>query len=178
MGHAYNASRYFTVKYKKLGDSSWTTIGNYTGSATSMTQSKYIPADGSSNNPKSAMFKLQFTAVTNDTTITPILLGYHLKGILYPDQREIIACKVYCANEIQLKDGTIDKGSYDTITATLDEARVATWPVTIYDVNGTTQTVKFLPLPSNVPRWTIIGNEKERKLELEYNLLLQKVSLS
>ena len=178
MGHTYNTGRYFTAKYKKLGDSGWTTIGNYTGSTTSMTQSRYIPADASSNNPKSTMFKLQFTAVTDDTTITPILHSYYLAAVLYPDQREIIACTIYCANEIQLKDGTFDRGSYDAIIATLDEARTATWPVTIYDVNNVTTTVKFLPLPSNVPRWKIIGNEKERKLELEYNLLMQKVALS
>lgn len=178
MGHTYNAGRYFTVKYKKLGDSSWTSIGNYTGSATSMTQSRFIPIDASSNNPKSTLFKLQFTAVTDDTTITPILQSYNLKAVLYPSQREIIACKVYCSNEIQLKDGTIDKGSYDTIVATLNEARTATWPVTIYDINGDTQTVKFLPLPSGTPRWKVITNEQTRKFELEYSLLMQKVALS
>ena len=259
MGHTYNAARYFAVKYKKLGDSSWTTIGSgtltdgtgtatgspitltgganavtvtvagtftivlptggtgiaatdgwtvtgspvalvagsntitveaggsgditittgiYVGSSNSMTQSQYIPDDASSNHPSSTLFKLQFTAVTNDVQVTPILISYHLKGLLYPDQREIFACTVYCANEIQLRDGTIDKGSYDAIVATLNEARVATWPVTIYDLNGDTQTVKFLPLPSNIPRWRVIGNEKERKIEVEYNLLMQKVSLS
>jgi len=178
MGHTYNAGRYFTVKYKKLGDALWTTIGNYTGSATSMTQSRFIPVDGSSNNPKATMFKLQFTVVTDDATITPVLLSYHLKAILYPGQREIIACKVYCANEIQLKDGTIDKGSFDTIVATLDEARAATWPVTIYDLDGNTKNVKFLPTPANVPRWSVIANEKQRKFEREYTLLLQIVDLS
>jgi len=101
-----------------------------------------------------------------------------LKAILYPGQREIIACKVYCANEIQLKDGTIDKGSFDTITATLDEARAATWPVTIYDLDGNTKNIKLLPSPSGVPRWSIISNEKGRKFEREYNLLMQIVPLS
>lgn len=178
MGHTYNTGRYFTVKYKKLGDSVWTTIGNYTGSATSMTQSKFIPVDASSNNPKATMFKLQFTAVTDDATITPVLLSYHLKAILYPSQRDIIACKVYCSNEIQMKDGTIDKGSYDTIIATLDEARAATWPVTIYDINGDTKTVKLLALPSGVPRWIVVASEKGRVIEREYSLLMQVVALS
>jgi hypothetical protein len=178
MGHTYSASRYFTVKYKKIGDSSWTTIGNYAGTATSMTQSKFIPADGSSVKPTSSMFKLQFTAVTNDTTITPVLVSYFLTGVLYPTQRQIIACKVYCSNEIQLADGTLDQGSYATIVATIDEARAATWPVTIYDINGDTKTVKFLPLPGDTPQWTVIKSEKHRKLELEYTLLMQVVPLS
>jgi len=258
MGHTYNAGRYFSVGYKKLGDSSWTTIGSgtltngtgtatgspitltggantvtvsatgtftvvlptgggglavsgtgtltsspvtlvagsntitvsatgtiivttgvYMGTSTSMTQRQFIPTDSSSNNPSSTMFKLLFTAVTNDTTITPILLNYHLKGILYPDQREIIACKVYCANEIVLKDGTIDKGSFDTIVSTLNGARTATWPVTIYDINGDSATVKFLAVSSvNAPRWQVIGDEKNRGIETEYNVIMQKVTLS
>src|SRR3990167_2264063 len=115
MGHTYDADIYFTVKYKKLGDTSWTSIGNFTGSATSMTETKYLPNDASSNNPKSTMMKLQFTAVTDDTQKTPVLLNSTLTAILFPTRRDIIACKVYCANEIQLKDGTLDKASYETI---------------------------------------------------------------
>lgn len=178
MGHTYNANVYFTVEYQKLGDSTWTSIGNYTGSATSMTESKYIPNDASANHPVSTLFRLRFTAVTNDTTITPILLSYHLKGILYPPQREIIACQVYCSNEISLKDGTFDKGSFDTIVATLNEARTATWPVTFYDISGDTKTIKPLPLPSGTKRWDLIVNEKSRTQERVYNLLMQIVNLS
>ena len=178
MGHTYNASRYITVDYEKLGDSSWTTIGNYTGSATSMTQSRFIPADASSNNPKSTMFRLRFTFVTNDVTITPILLSYYLKGILYPTQRQIIACKVRCADEILLKDGTVDPSGADVIIATLDEARVATWPVTIYNTLGETQTVKFLPLSGNIPRYTLTKVESGRKEQREYNCLMQIIPLS
>jgi len=178
MGHTYSANVYFTVKYKKLGDSSWTTIGNYTGSSSSMVQSKFIPATTASVNPVSEKFRLRFTAVTNDADYTPVLLDYYLKGILYPDQREIIACQVYASNEITLKDGTFDKGSRDAIISALDGARTATWPVTIYDVAGSTQTVKFLPLPSGTPRWEPVATEKNRVTERVYNLLLQKVDLS
>lgn len=178
MGHAYDADIYFTVKYKKLEDSSWTTIGNYTGSATSMIQSRYIPVDAGSAKPKSTLFKLQFTAVTDDTTKTPVRLGYHLKAVLYPDQREIIAMKVYCANNITLRDGGTDSNSYETIIATLDEARVATYPVTIYDLSGTARTGKFLPLSTGLPRWKPIANEANREFEREYNLLFQLIPIS
>ncbi len=257
MGHTYDADIYFTVGYKKLGDSSWTLIGSgiltngtgtatgspislvggvntptitiagtftivlptggsgtattggwtvtgspvtlvagsntitvqaggtgtitvatgiYRGTATSMTQNQFIPA-ASGVNPKSTMFRLQFTAVTDDTTKTPVLYSYHLKGILYPSQREIIACRIYCANEITLRDGTTDKGSYATVIATLDEARTATWPVTIYDINGDTKYVKFLPLPSTTPRWTVGSEEKGRSIERYYNCLMQIIPL-
>lgn len=178
MGHTYNAGRYITVAYEKLGDSSYTTIGNYTGSATSMTQSRFIPADASSNNPKSTMFRLKFTFVTDDTTITPVLLNYYLKGILYPDRRQIIACKVRCADEILLKDGTVDPSGADNIITVLDEARTATWPVTIYDTLGNTLNVKFLPLSGNIPRYTITKAEAGRKEQREYNLLMQIVAIS
>ncbi len=153
-------------------------VDNFTGTSTSMTQSRYIPNDSSSNHPVSTLFRLRFTAFTDSTNLTPILLSYHLKSILYPSQREVIACQVYCANELTLKDGTLDKGSFLTIGTVLDEARVATWPVTFYDIAGDTQTVKFLPLPSGTPRWEIMAWEKGRKEERIYNLLLQKVALS
>ncbi|MBU2595227.1 hypothetical protein KJ713_00110, partial [Patescibacteria group bacterium] len=86
---------------------------------------------------KISLFKLLFTAIMTDPTKTPVLLSYYLKAVLYPDQREIIAMKVYCANDILLRDGGQDLESYDTIIATLDEARTATYPVTIYDIDGT-----------------------------------------
>jgi len=175
MGHTYDADIYFTVKYKKLEDTSWTTIGNYTGSATSMTETKYLPADASSNNPKSTMLKLQFTAVTDDTTKTPILLGYILQGVLYPGQRNIIACSIKCANEVTDREGLPIADYYDGIVAVIDEAMAATYPVTIYDIFGSTQTVKFLPVN---PLWTVTREEKGRVIESAYNLLMQKVSLS
>ncbi len=178
MGHTFNADVYFTVQYQKLGDSDWNTLDDYAGTTTSMTESHFIPASSTSVNPVSTLFRLKFTAVTDDPDITPVLLSYHLKGILYPPQREIIACQVYCSNEITLKDGVFDRGSYDTIIDTLDEARVATWPVTIYDINGNIKTVKFLSLSSGTKRWDIIANEKSRVQERVYNLLMQIVDLS
>ncbi len=175
MGHTYSANVYFTVEYEKLGDSSWTTIGNYTGTATSMTQSKYIPADGSSNKPKSTLFRLRFTAVTNSTSTTPILYSYHLKGLLFPTQREILACSVVCSNETVLRDGTIDGGSFATTEAVIAEMIASTWPVTFYDIQGNTLTVK--PLPVN-PLSTVTKYEKGREIERIYNFLLQKITLS
>ncbi len=179
MGHTYEENTYFTVKYKKLGDTSWTTIGNYTGSATSMIQSRYIPDATGSVKAKSTLFKLQFTAICpSPYTTTPVLLSYHLKAVLYPDQREIIAMKIYCANEIVLRDGGTDSDSYQTIIDTLDEARTATYPVTIYDLDGTARVGKFLPLPSGTPRWKPIANEANRLFEREYNLLFQLIPVA
>ncbi len=175
MGHTYSANVYFTAEYEKLGDSSWTTIGNYTGTSSSMTQSKYIPVDGSSNKPKSTLFRLRFTAVTNSTNTTPILLSYHLKGLLFPTQRQIIACSIVCANEVTLRDGTIDSGSFATIEATIAEMIAATWPVTFYDIQGNTLTVKLLPVN---PLSIVNKYEQGREIERIYNLLLQKCQLS
>ncbi len=169
MGHTYNAGRYFTVEYEKLGDSDWTAIGNYVGSTTSMTESKTIPVDASNIQPVSVLIRLKFTAVTNSTDYTPILLGYHIRGLLYPTQRQIISCSIICANEIQIKDG-IDKGSFDTLRATIDEAIAATYPFTFYDIKGTSTSVKCLPVS---PLYTVTKYEKGREQERRYNLLLQ-----
>ena len=124
------------------------------------------------------MMKLQFTAVTDDTQKTPVLLNSTLTAILFPTRRDIIACKIYCANEIQLKDGTLDKASYETIVAQLEAARAATWFQTLYDLDGTSINVKLLPLPSGVSWFSVIGNEKDRKFDKEFNLLFVKVPLA
>tara|TARA_Y100000310_G_scaffold144390_1_gene143652 strand:+ start:23808 stop:26102 length:2295 start_codon:yes stop_codon:yes gene_type:complete len=175
MGHSYDAAIGWTVHYQIVGDTIWTSIGNFLGSATSMTQTRYIPADISGNNPVSTMMRLRFYASTDDSTITPILLNFLLKAVLYPGQRDIIVCSVKCSDELVLKDGTIDRGSRDNTIAVIDEAREATWPVTIYDIDGNTQTVKFLPAN---PLFVVTKVEKGRVIESEYNLILQKVALS
>lgn len=174
MEHTYNVGRYFTVRYKLLGGS-WVSIsGNFDGSATSMIETKFLA--GASTSRTSTMIKLEFTAVTDDTDYTPQLLSYHLKGILRPSQREIIICEVRCANEIQIKQpGVIDQGSHDEIVATLDEAMLATWPVTIYDINGDAKTVNFLPTN---PYWVSVKDEMHRELERHYTLVMQAVTLA
>jgi len=152
------------------------TTGIYMGSSTSMTQSQFIPDDSSSNHPVSPMIRLMFTAVTGSTATTPKLLSWHLKGILRPDQREIIACSVVCADEILSRDGNTIKSDHDTVIATLNEARVADWPVTIYDIDGDTKTVNFLPVS---PKWVVTADEKGRQnKEKVYNVLMQVVSLT
>jgi len=102
-------------------------------------------------------------------------LGYDVRAILYPDIRKIIAGTVRCANEITLKDGSRDKGMYATIKDAITNARNATWPVEIRDIDGNTKYAKFLPVR---PRCTVIKDEKGRVQERHYQLLLQEVTLS
>lgn len=177
MGHTYNASRYFTLDYKKLGDSSWTNIGNYTGSSTSMTQSRYIDT---TNKPFTSMMKFRFTGVTNDTTITPILLSYDVRAILYPSIKRLIHCVVRCAQDVTRKDGVLETNMYSTIKTTLDNARNnAKWVVSIRDIDGSTVNVKFLPVPRSMRRLLITKREHDRpKQEREYHVLMMEVSLS
>ena len=177
MGHAYDANIYFDVAYEKLGDTSWTTIGSIKGTATNRTASAFIPLAGTVN-PTSPMMRFKITTVTNDTTKTPILLQYTVSAILYPAIKTIYYGQIICAEEITCKNGIIDKNMKDTIIATLDNARNATWPVSIRDIDGNTQTVKFLPLPKNMPRFAITKDEKGRETERVYNVMMQSVTLS
>ena len=165
---------YWEAHYQKLGDTSWTDIGDF---KTSSTTTAYLPVDGSSKKPTSTMMRFKFVGITNDTTKTPKLLGYDVRAILYPTVRTIIACTVRCAYEVTNKQGLVEKAYEDTKTA-IENGRDATWPVTIYDIDGATKNVKFLPLPGNIPRWNLIKDERGRVQERHYNLLLQEVQLS
>ncbi len=177
MGHTYSANVYITAAYQILGDTTWTTIANFTGSATSMTQTEAIPADSGGNVPTSTMVRFKFTGVTNSTATTPILLSYKVDGVLYPSRVDTIACVVRCAEEMNNKDGVQMHYETATIIAALDALQDAAWPVSIRDIDGNTKTVKALPL-GDTPRWYVIKNEKGRGLEKQYNLLLQEVPLS
>jgi len=77
---------------------------------------------------------------------------------------------------------TPNEGPRDTdsspsvITATLEEAAAATWPVTIYDYpDGTATTVRFLPVE---PFSQTVIDEITKKPEKRYYLRMQKVALS
>ncbi len=177
MGHSYDTDIFFQAYYKTLSNSTYTFIANYKGSATSMLQTNYLPNAGA-NHPVDQMIRLKFIANTDDSLKTPKLLSYHLKGLLYPPKRTIIACTVKCSNELPTKDGTIDRGSFNTVKATIDESVKAPWPVTFYDIDGNTRYVKLLPLPSTTSRWTLHKQEKNRVEERWYNLLMQEVDLS
>ena len=174
MGHAYNAGRYITAWYQVLGGS-LVSIGNFTGSATSMTESKFIDV---TNKPQSAMVRFKFIFVTDDTTVTPILNNYQAKAVLYPTPKKLIHCVVNCSEDIVNKQGLTMKNDYDTIKTTLDNARNATWPVTIYDIDGTAQTVKFTPVPRSIQRMLPVKMEKGREQERVYHVLMLVVPLS
>jgi len=173
LGHNYDADIYFECHYQILGDTDWTDAGDMKGTATNRTATLYIPADSGSNNPVSEMIRFKFVAKTDDVQKTPVLLGYDCRGILYPENRRIIECEVLCDDEMTLNDSTIEKGQAATIKAALEEARNANWPVTFYDINGSTIFVKFLPL-----RMVVTKKEKGRGIERHYLLQLEEVALS
>ncbi len=170
------ANIYWGVSYKKLGDSSWTTIGNFTGATA--TQTKYIPVDASSNKPKSTLMQFKFTATTNNTAVSPVLLAYDVRAVLYPTNRRIIETEVLAGDEVKAIDGSIDSGQGAVIKTAIEEARAATWPVDFYDLNwassGDTIAVKFLPTVAQ----PISKQISPAKIERHYLLKLQVIPLA
>jgi len=166
-----SANVYVEAYYKKLGDTSWTDIGDF---KTSPRTTMYLPDDSGNNHPVSTMMKLKFVIKTNSTSSTPKLKGYDLRGYLRPTRRNIIACTVRCADNLVPKIGGVDKTLASTIKATLEEAVNATWPVTIWDIDGEEKTVIILPVkPLSYP----VKTESGRNKEFHYNLLMQEVAL-
>ena len=170
MSHEYDAAKYFTVSYQVFGGA-YVSIGNFAGSATSMTETKFLP----STPVTSTFIRLKFVGVTDSTTITPILDDFSLKGILYPPNRRIIRAIVRSADDIKLNDGTYERdNNAANIKTVLEEARDATWPVTFYDYkDGTLKYARFLPMTSEV-----VVDEKSRNPERQYTVYMQEVSLS
>jgi len=168
---------YYTVEYQLYGSSNWTEINSSAKFKTSPATSGFLPVDDVSGvNPVKNMIRFKITAVVpSPYTSTPVLLGYDVRAILYPTRRSIIHAVVRCADDIVDKQGIKLDASAATIKATLDEAVAATWPVTIYDPEGTTKTVRFL---SSKPFSRLARDEKSRNVERQYYLSMQCVDLS
>lgn len=178
LGHAYDVDIYFECHYQKLGDSAWTDAGDLKGTSTNRSPILYIPVDASSNNPISTMMRFKFVAKTDDVLKTPQGRSFNVTALLYPIRKQVIAARIRCAEEIILKDGTVERNMYDTIKTTMDNAKDATWPVSIRDIDGNTKDVKFLPLSGDTPRFEIIRDEKGREMERWYSVMMQIIPLS
>ena len=177
LGHSSNPNIYWETFYRIFPQTAWTFIGNMKGSSPSRIASNYLPDTTiGAIHPVDPMIQLNFCGITSSYSVTPELIGYTLRSILYPPRRDIIACQVIAAQEIQTKD-TIERNRFDDIRQTLRETKNATWPVKIYDLDGDPVNVKFLPLPSGTPRFEIIKNEKGRVEERVYNLMMQEVNM-
>jgi len=165
---------YWEAHYQILGDTTWTEINSTDKFKTSPTTSAYIPADSGSTEPSSQMMRFKFVCVTGAAASTPVLKSVLVRGKLYPSNRGIIDCEVLCDEDIVLKDGSPEKGQSAAIKAAIEEARAATWPVSIYDLDDTTTTkVSFLPTSSVALR----NEEKPFKRERRYRLVMQKESI-
>ncbi|KKN12672.1 hypothetical protein LCGC14_1014220 [marine sediment metagenome] len=170
LGHAYDADIYFECWHRRQGASTWVDAGDLKGSATDRRATLYF------SNVSAEWIQLKFVGKTDDTTKTPILMDYDVRGILYPPQRNMIYCEVKIAEGQALGDGVLSKVDKDMITA-LDDARAATWPVLIKDIDGSSKYVKFLPI-NGQPRWYVFKDEKGRAIERRYKLLMQEVTLA
>ena len=175
MGHTYDVDIYWTAAYQILGDTTWTTIGNFKGASGNMIETIAIPADSGGTEPVSYMIRFKFTGVTDDTDITPIMLSYHVKATLYPDARNIYELAVRSGDNILDKNGVplkdCDAAYIRTVMA---EMRDATWPQTFYDPWGTSHTVKLLP---SEPFSQIVYDEQFRPIEEIYFLRLQETTI-
>jgi len=150
MGHTYDANIYFEAHYRKLGDTSWTDIGDFKGASGNMVTTAYIPVDGSAVVASSQMMQFKFVGITNDTSKTPILLSYEVQAIWYPTQKQIIYTTVQVEEGQSLKaEGQIETTKTSAITTVLDELYNPTtaYPRQLYPIDyvSTTYYVKALP---------------------------------
>ena len=81
LGHAWDALIYYECHMQKLGDSSWTDMGDLKGSATTRKHTLYRTVSTTST-----MFRFKFVVKTDDTAKTPILwvkvssMRFHLRA--------------------------------------------------------------------------------------------------
>ncbi len=170
LGHANDTNIYWECWFKTLGGS-YVDMGDLKGTATDRTHTLYRTTSTSS-----AGFQFKFVGKTDDSSKTPILLSYTSKMILFTTIRKLYRMTVRVGVGVTDKNGLPWSNKVTLQKACLDEARNPSWLVTITDIEGTTKTVKFLPL--QIPRRVPVYDEKGRVLEWEYNILCLDVATS
>jgi hypothetical protein len=176
LGHAADSNVFFECHYEKIGDASWTDIGDLVGSATDRRPVLYIPVDSDANKPTSTMMRFKLVPRTDSAGTTPILLDFSVRGILYPDVQNLIECDVRCADNIVDNDGmTLEGVDANVIRTVIKEMQDATYPSTIYDLWGNSKTVKLL---SASPFSTATKRLKNENAEQIYHLKMLEVTTS
>jgi len=175
MEHSYDANIYFNVYYKLLGGS-WSSAVKFDGSGTSMIDTQFLSSAATART--SPMIKLKFEGITDTTAKTPVLLDFKLNTILYPDVKTIYSCVVMCHKALRLKDNATEADNVTVIKAAIANAKAATHPVTITDIDGTEHTVKFLPI-GDTPHWLVSSHQASTgSIEREYRLYFMEVPMS
>lgn len=161
-------AEYFEAHYRIQGQTAWTDIGDF---KTSPTTTTYLPVDVTDGEePVGKMIQFKFVAITGDTSTTPKLFGFDCRGIWYPTKRKIIACRVKCADNLTKKSGGVDTTTAATIKAAIEEARDdATWPITFYDIYGSTVYVKILSA-----RFRHVEVDKDKNKGYVFDMVLMK----
>ena len=177
LGHAWDTLIYFECHMQKLGDSSWTDMGDLKGSATTRKHTLYRTVSTTST-----MFRFKFVVKTDDTAKTPILLDYKVTALLHPDAKKIIHAKVRVKRDSVGLGGLTSGQMYELQKTCIQNCKDAVWVVTIKeyvtDKHGVSHYVKFLPLPQSMKALEVTNKEVGKDGELEYNLLMLVVPLS
>ena len=130
-----DSSNYFTIYYQLWEDSEWTEIGDFGKDGEEITTIA-LPNDGDGNKPTSEFIWFEIECTSDGSAPAPELLSWNCRGIWYPSQkRKIITMQVYCADNITIRKGVIDKDQTEYDIRTFLDAcynPTTSWPLSFY----------------------------------------------
>ena len=166
------ANVYVTVQYRFYGSVSWSgalTFDGASGTVTNGQDQNFLPADSFGT---AIQFRLNF--ISNVNTATPRVTRLSGEGIIKPSEVSVIECAVLLEDNTQMKTGARDMQPASRKKSALNTIRGKNWPVTFYDINGTSHSVDLtLREQAVTPTIKRIGNPS-----YIYSLTLKKVQLS
>ena len=171
LGHSFDEEVYWECWAKKE-DGSYVDVGDLIGSSGERIATLYFAADTTCRN-----LRFKFVGKTDDTDLTPILLWYDVRAILYPTKRKYYVAEVRAADKCVDKAGAEMSTTAANITTYLDAARAATYPVSIRDPWNATKTVRFLSSRST-PACAITKAALSENIEKHYFLIMEQVTLT
>lgn len=167
------ANVYVTLQYRFYGTTAWSTpvliYDGEDGEVSNGQDSNFMPKNSFGT---AIQFRLNF--VSNASTATPKITRINGEGIIKSAEVSVIECTVMLQDNQLMRTGARDTMPASRKKSGLNTIRASNWPVTFYDIEGTTLNVDLMTREdASAPERRLIGNNRYTK-----SLLLKKVVLS
>lgn len=173
--------QYWTAYYQKFEDTEWTEIGDFYDESSTL----YLPDDATGNPPSSEMIRYKFICYTDNTTKTPVLLSYDVRGVWYPHHKHTYEIAVRVADNLILNNGQVDDSQSGSTLRSAIWAwinQTTPYPVAFYPLHyKTTSDVVYCKVLSNDEGSSfgyIVKNDITGSFEWVYELKLLVIPIN
>jgi len=164
------ATVYATVQFRFYGTSAWSTALTFDGASGTVTNgqdSNDMPTDS-----YGTAIQYRINLISNSASSSPKVTRLTGEGVIKPTEISVIECSVLLQDHQLTYTGVKDTMPASRKLSGLNTIRASSWPVTFYDITGTSHSVDLTTREdASAPERRLVGNNRFVK-----NLLMKKVT--